>query len=192
MSFNYGLRTTPVVARSPDRATRPDRRSPGARATRWMSWRPTVSGSGTVRRPCHLIGLRTTDYGLRTMDLSYLIEELSNPNAYPFPVSNVEVRQTHISVVFLAGPYAYKIKKPVQFGFLDFGTLEKRHHFCEEEVRLNRRLAADVYLGVVPVTTSESGLQMEGEREPVEWAVKMQRLPDETTLEKRLRKGEAD
>src|SRR5713226_1506542 len=117
------------------------------------------------------------------MDLSRLIEGLSEPAAYPLPIANVEVRQTHISVIFLAGPYAYKIKKPVQFGFLDFGTLEKRHHFCEEEVRLNRRLAPEIYLGVVPVTTSGTGLQMEGHGEPVEWAVKMQRLPEEATLE---------
>src|SRR5437016_4347584 len=124
------------------------------------------------------------------MDLARLIEELSEPAAYPFQVSNIDVRHTHISVVFLAGPYAYKIKKPVQFGFLDFGTLEKRHHFCQEEVRLNRRLAAEVYLGVVPVTHVATGLAMEGHGQPVEWAVKMQRLPEEATLEKRLAKGE--
>jgi aminoglycoside phosphotransferase family enzyme/predicted kinase len=142
------------------------------------------------------------------VDLARLIEQLSEPGAYPFPVENVEVRHTHISVVFLAGPYAYKIKKPVEFGFLDFGTLPKRRYFCEEEVRLNRRLAPDVYLGVVPVTHRGSGLQMEGpekgdrpleERgtvpffgasDAVEWAVKMQRLPEEATFEKRLLRGE--
>ncbi|HLJ95752.1 MAG TPA: AAA family ATPase [Gemmataceae bacterium] len=124
------------------------------------------------------------------MDLASLIEQLSDPGAYPSAVSTVEVRHTHISVVFLAGPYAYKIKKPVQLGFLDFGTLERRHHFCEEEVRLNRRLASEVYLGVVPVTMSGKRLQMDGHGEPVEWAVKMQRLPEEATLEKRLGKGE--
>ena len=65
---------------------------------------------------------------------------------------SVEVHQTHISVVFVAGEHAYKIKKPVALGFVDYSTAERRHHFCEEEVRLNRRLAPDVYLGVVPVT----------------------------------------
>jgi len=124
------------------------------------------------------------------MDLARLIEGLSEPAAYPFQISNIEIRHTHISVVFLAGPYAYKIKKPVQFGFLDFGTLENRHHFCQEEVRLNRRLAPEVYLGVVPVTHGATGLVMEGPGQPVEWAVKMQRLPEEATLEKRLAKGE--
>ena len=68
------------------------------------------------------------------------------------PVETVEVHQTHISVVFLAGSFAYKIKKPVDLGFIDYSTLERRRHFCEEEVRLNRRLAAEVYLGVVPMT----------------------------------------
>src|SRR6516165_3334914 len=107
------------------------------------------------------------------MELPRLIEALSLPTAYPYPVGAVEVRQTHISAVFLAGPYAYKVKKPVNPGFLDFTTLEKRLHFCAEEVRLNRRLAPTVYLGVVPVVQTGMGLQLEGVGEVVEWAVKM-------------------
>ena len=91
------------------------------------------------------------------MDLAQLIEALSDPAAYPDPVGEVEVRQTHISAVFLAGPHVYKVKKPVELGFLDFSTLAKRRHFCEEEVRLNRRLAPEVYLGVVPVTRDDQG-----------------------------------
>jgi uncharacterized protein len=126
------------------------------------------------------------------MDLSRLIEALSDPAAYPQPVRAVEVRHTHISAVFLAGPLVYKIKKPVSLGFLDFGTLEKRRHFCDEEVRLNRRLAEDVYLGVVPITAAGHTLQIEGAGEVVEWAVKMRRLPEEATLQKRLRRGEVD
>jgi aminoglycoside phosphotransferase family enzyme/predicted kinase len=94
----------------------------------------------------------------------------------------VVVHQTHISVVFLVGPFAYKIKKSVDLGFLDFRTLENRHHFCEQEVRLNRRLAPTVYLGVVPVTSAGAMVRMEGDGEIVEWAVKMARLPDEATL----------
>ena len=123
------------------------------------------------------------------MDLTRLIEVLSDPSAYPYPVEAVEVRQTHISAVFLAGPYAYKIKKPVNPGFLDFSTMEKRLHFCEEEVCLNRRLAPHVYLGVVPVVQTEKGVQFEGKGKVVEWAVKMQRLPDVATLQERLRRG---
>jgi len=124
------------------------------------------------------------------MDLFPLIDALSRPSAYPFPVNDVQVVQTHISVVFLAGGFVYKVKKPVNPGFLDFTTLEKRHHFCEEEVRLNRRLAPDVYLGVVPVVRADGGLCFEGPGEPVEWAVKMRRLPGEATLHERLEREE--
>src|SRR3954465_14445290 len=120
------------------------------------------------------------------MNLPALIELLSRPTSYPAPPGSLQVLQTHISVVFLTDQHAYKIKKPVNLGFLDFSTLEKRRHFCDEEVRLNRRLAPDVYLGVVPVTAA--GVEASGE--PVEWAVKMRRLPDEATLQQRLLRGE--
>ena len=91
------------------------------------------------------------------MELGELIEALSRPQAYPFPAQQIDVRHTHISVVFLAGPYAYKVKKPVNLGFLDFSTLEKRRHFCERELKLNRRLAPEIYLDVVPIYKSSSG-----------------------------------
>jgi aminoglycoside phosphotransferase family enzyme/predicted kinase len=126
------------------------------------------------------------------MHLVELIEKLSDTAAYPHAPDGVEVLQTHISVVFLAGSFAYKIKKPVDLGFLDFSTLEKRRHFCDEEVRLNRRLAPAVYLGVVPVTGDAKGLRIEGTGEAVEWAVKMERLPESATLLKRLERGELD
>src|SRR5437899_11610419 len=116
------------------------------------------------------------------MELVQLIDALTNPACYPFSPKQVEVRQTHISIVFLAGPFAYKIKKPVDLGFLDFSTLAKREHFCAAEVRLNRRLAPAVYQGVVPVTADDATLKMEGQGEPVEWAVKMERLPENATL----------
>ncbi len=124
------------------------------------------------------------------MELAHLIEALSNAAAFSHPVEEVEVRHTHISVVFLAGPFAYKVKKSVNLGFLDFSSLEKRRHFCEEEVRLNRRLAPRVYLGVVPLTRVAAGVKVEGCGEVVEWAVKMERLPENATLEKRLQGGE--
>lgn len=124
------------------------------------------------------------------MELTRLIESLADPAAYPDPVREVEVRHTHISVVFLAGVHAYKIKKPVELGFLDFRTLEKRRHFCEEEVRLNRRLAPSVYQGVVPVTRDGACIHVGGAGEVVEWAVKMERLPEEATLQKHLLRGE--
>lgn len=118
-----------------------------------------------------------------------MIDALSRPDAYPHPVDAVTVCQTHISAVFLAGAFAYKIKKPVHFDFADFSTLEKRRFYCDEEVRLNRRLAPAVYLGVLPVTLDGEALKVGGAGEPVEWAVQMQRLPAAVTLHERLRRG---
>lgn len=123
------------------------------------------------------------------MEIAELIAALSKPSAYPQPVGTIEVRQTHISVVFLTAEHAYKIKKPVALGFLDFSTLEKRRFYCHEEVRLNRRLAPAVYVGVVPITRAGDEIRLEGAGEIVEWAVKMQRLPDDATLLRRLEDG---
>lgn len=124
------------------------------------------------------------------MELNELIEGLGSPAAYPFPVDGIEVRQTHISVVFLAGPVVYKVKKPVHLGFLDFSTLDQRRHFCEEEVRLNRRLAPEVYLGVVPIARTPAGVRFEHGGEVIEWAVKMERLPEDSSLLARLERGD--
>jgi len=123
------------------------------------------------------------------MDLPALLAALSEPAPYPRP-GPVEVRQTHISVVFLVGDTAYKIRKPVNLGFVDFSTLEKRKHDCDEEVRLNRRLAPSVYRGVVPITVDNGQLRMAGSGVPVEWAVEMVRLPEEATLKQRLARDE--
>jgi aminoglycoside phosphotransferase family enzyme/predicted kinase len=124
------------------------------------------------------------------MKMPELIDALSRPSAYPHPAADVQVRHTHISVVFLAGPHAYKVKKPVRLDFLDFSTLDLRHHFCQEEVRLNRRLAPQVYQAVVPVTHDADGIRVGGAGPVVEWAVRMERLPEEATLQKRLRHGD--
>jgi len=127
-----------------------------------------------------------------TATLPWLIDRLSDPNAYAHPTEGIEVRQTHISVVALAGPYVYKVRKPVELGFLDFSTLEKRRSDCFEEVRLNRRTAPDVYLGVVPIVRSGTGIRVDGEGAPIEWAVKMHRLPDDASLLARLERGKLD
>jgi aminoglycoside phosphotransferase family enzyme/predicted kinase len=124
------------------------------------------------------------------MDLTRVIDALGRPETYPFEVESIEVRQTHISVVALAGPYVYKVKKPVELGFLDFSTLELRRHFCHEEVRLNRRMAPDVYHGVVPLVEREGQLVLEADGDPLDYAVKMRRLPDDATLLERLQSGE--
>lgn len=89
---------------------------------------------------------------------------------------------THISSVLLADGFAYKIKKPVDFGFLDFSTLDKRRHCCHEEIRLNRRLAPDIYLDVVPITGTVDGPAIDGEGQAIEYAVRMKQFPAEALL----------
>ena len=106
-----------------------------------------------------------------------LIRGLSDPGAYPHTPSGVELVQTPISLVFLAGDLVYKVKKPVSRGFLDFSDLSKREFFCTEEVRLNRRLCPDIYRGVVPVTKRERDLEIDGKGDVVDYAVVMSRLP---------------
>jgi aminoglycoside phosphotransferase family enzyme/predicted kinase len=126
------------------------------------------------------------------MTFENLIAGLSRPEAYPFAVETVRVCQTHISVVFLAGDRAFKIKKPVTFGFLDYSTLERRRHFCDEEVRLNRRWAPDVYVGVVPIVERDGRPHVGGEGAIVEYAVEMRRLPDNAQLRELVRAGTLD
>lgn len=116
--------------------------------------------------------------------LMHLLEE---PTTYPHPAEAVRTVQTHISCVFLTGEYAYKVKKPVDFGFLDYRTLSRRHHWCEQELRLNRRLCPDIYLDVLPIAFEHGRLQMGGSGTPVEWAVRMKQLRAEDMLPQRLR-----
>lgn len=118
-----------------------------------------------------------------------LIQRLLSPLAYPHPAAGVRLIETHISWVLLTGEYAYKIKKPVNFGFLDFSTLEQRLHYCHEEVRLNRRLAADWYLEVVPITGSYKQPCIGGNGAAIEYAVKMRQFPTVMTLKDRVKAG---
>lgn len=106
-----------------------------------------------------------------------LVQALRDPTAYPHPTGQVEVIETHISSVLLAGEFAYKVKKPVNLGFVDFSSLKRRRHFCEEEIRLNRRGAPSLYLEVVPITGSVSNPRMgQGAGAAIEYAVKMRRF----------------
>ncbi|GJL70343.1 MAG: hypothetical protein NPIRA06_29780 [Nitrospirales bacterium] len=118
-----------------------------------------------------------------------LVKSLKKPECYSHPVSHVTLVETHISWVFLTGQYVYKIKKPVLFSFVDFSTLEKRRWFCEEEVRLNRRLAPQLYLGVVPITGSPADPRIDGDGSPFEWAVKMKQFPPDQEFHKLLETG---
>ena len=118
-----------------------------------------------------------------------IFSSLSRKCAFCTQVESVVVRQTHISAVFLGDDTVYKVKKPVKLPFLDFSNVELRHHFCEEEARINRPWAPDVYLGVVPVTREATGFRFEGNGPVVDWAVKMRRLPESATLRSRLNDG---
>jgi len=116
--------------------------------------------------------------------VAFLRQPASYPHYNPGHAFTVDVIQTHMSWVFLSEHFVYKLKKSVRFEFLDFSTLERRHHDCLEEVRLNQRLAPGIYLGVVPLTIDAAGrLQLEGEGGAVDWLVKMQRLPREYMLD---------
>jgi aminoglycoside phosphotransferase family enzyme len=116
-------------------------------------------------------------------DLPVKVDFLRQPDSYPHPVTHVEVMETHMSWVFLTDAIAYKLKKPVTYDYLDFSTVALRKHWCDEEFRLNRRLAHDVYLGVTPLTeTAAGGLRIGGSGPVVDWLVKMRRLPDHRML----------
>ena len=109
-----------------------------------------------------------------------------------FDINACNVIETHISWVLLIGQYAYKIKKPVNFGFLDFSTLGKRRFCCDEELRLNKRLAAELYLEVVPITGTPDHPQIGGTGDPIEYAVKMIRFPVGQLLSDCARRGQLD
>jgi len=114
-----------------------------------------------------------------------VVEALMKPEAYDEEPGQIELAQTHISFVFLTRNFVYKVKKAVDFGFLDFTTLEKRRFFCEKELELNRRLCGDMYLEVVPINRSNV-IKIKGEGETVEYAVKMKRMPQERMMNKLL------
>lgn len=113
--------------------------------------------------------------------LPLFVRRLLEPAAYPHPAAEVRLVQTHISYVFLAGDYVYKFKKPVDFGFLDFTSLEKRKYFCEQELVLNQRLCPTLYLGLVTVNES-GGLTLNGPGPAVEYGVKMKRMPEDRMM----------
>jgi len=121
--------------------------------------------------------------------MAKLINALLNPSVYNHTVDKIELLQTHISWIILTGDFAYKIKKPVDFGFLDFSSLGKRKHYCEEELRLNRRFAPQLYLDVVTITDSEELPVINGTGKVLEYAVKMQQFPAENLLSNMINTG---
>jgi len=123
-----------------------------------------------------------------TLNIPFLQKALLNPEIYPDHPRTIKFIETHISLLFLTGNHVYKLKKPVDFGFLDFTSLEKRKYFCEQEVKLNRRLSPDIYLGVVRITKEGNKIFLDGRGELVEYAVKMKQIPEEFLMDKLLEK----
>lgn len=122
--------------------------------------------------------------------LAAKVRWLRQPATYPHTPQRIEAIETHMSWVFLADDYVYKLKKPVRRDFLDFSTLEARRRNCEEELRLNRRLAPEVYLNVVPLTIDAAGtVRLGGQGEVLDWLVRMRRLPAECMLDYAIRHG---
>ncbi|MDY0220331.1 MAG: AAA family ATPase [Desulfobacterium sp.] len=124
---------------------------------------------------------------MNTNDQLEIFKAMGNSGFYPHETGQIEVRETHISKVFLTGDFVYKVKKSLNLGFLDFSTLEKRRFFCDQEVNLNRRLSQDIYLGVVPIILDHHGGyhlgQTDNKGEIKEYAVKMRQLADSCSLQ---------
>ena len=122
-----------------------------------------------------------------------IIDSLCRASFYPHPVEKIRLIETHISWVFLTGPYAYKVKKPVDFGFLDFSTLTRRKHFCLEELRLNRRTAAGLYLGVLPLTEDpRGGLHLGCRGRVLDYALRMRQFDPHALFQRLLAQGLVD
>lgn len=138
-----------------------------------------------TRQPAGVAIART----MPTASLPPLPAALLRPQAYPHAVDDVVLRETHISWVFLTGRFAYKVKKPVQTPFLDFSTLELRRTYCEEEVRLNQRMAPDLYLDVAPITGTVEAPHVGGDGKPMEFAVRMRQFAEEGLLARMLSAG---
>ena len=124
------------------------------------------------------------------MPNSSLIKNLLSNRAFNHPALQLGLIETHVSWVILTGKYAYKIKKPVDFGFLDFSTLKKRKHFCEEELRLGQLFAPEIYLAIVPITGTIEHPQINGDTGPIlEYAVKMCEFSQDNLLSALLKRG---
>jgi aminoglycoside phosphotransferase family enzyme len=123
------------------------------------------------------------------VDIQRLQKALLNPNAYPERPERVGFTETHISLLFFTGTYAYKVKKPVDFGFLDFTTLKKRRHYCQLELSLNRRLSRDIYLDVVEIKKRDGVVVLDHRGRTIEYAVKMRQISEDLLMDRLLGRG---
>lgn len=131
--------------------------------------------------------MATADEYLPAVSVAQKLQALQGVACYPVPASSVELIETHFAWVFMVGEHAYKLKKPIAYPLLDLRTVADRHRNCLEEVRLNRRLAPDVYLGAVPLVVTRQGeLRVGGEGAEIDWLVWMKRLPAAAMLDRAL------
>jgi aminoglycoside phosphotransferase family enzyme len=119
-----------------------------------------------------------------------LIAALRDPAVYPEPTREVALIQTHISWVFITDRFAYKLKKPVDLGFLNFATLRRRHYYLQEELRLNRRLCPEIYLEVLPITAARGRVRLGGRGRPVDYILRMRRLPQDRMMDEVADRGQ--
>jgi len=119
-----------------------------------------------------------------------IVKALLQSQAYPHKSQEIELVQTQMSYIFLTGEYVYKIKKPVNLGYLDYTTLKKRHFFCHQELNLNKRLCPSAYLAVVPIVEEKTELRIEGRGKAIEYAVKMKQLPRDRMMDVLLPRGQ--
>ncbi|HYR00776.1 MAG TPA: hypothetical protein VET86_12080, partial [Casimicrobiaceae bacterium] len=131
----------------------------------------------------------TSDPQRAADDHRRLVAALRNPAVFGAGTAKVDLIETHISDVLLTGRYAYKLKKPVNLGFADFSTLDRRRHFCELELALNRRLAPELYLDVVAITGTPERPVLGGDGAPLEYAVKMREFPQDALASRALARG---
>lgn len=155
--------------------------------------RPVDRQDSELRGAAGLVSLRAPDRTTAavdegtTIDTSKKVAALCSVASYPVPAASVEVIETHFAWVFLVGEHAYKMKKPAAYPLLDLRSLEDRHRNCQDEVRLNLRLAPDVYLGAVPLVIDEQGmLKVNGQGAIVDWLVWMKRLPSDCMLDRAI------
>src|SRR5262245_47511585 len=149
----------------------------------WFSPAFGVSGAGSSWRFSPLSS---------SISFDVIVDALRDPSTYPWHPQTVDIIETHISWVFLAGDRVLKLKRPVDYGFVDYSTLELRRTACNDEVRLNRRLSHGIYLGVARITTDDGRVSVDGNGETVEYGTLMRRLPVDGMLDRMLERGQVD
>jgi len=171
------------------RAPKAAQRSRGNRSPHQVRSALSLAGGGFAARSPYHPQVHTLESSPALLGQERLLPFLRDPASYPHQPRHVRIVQTHASFVCIAPPFVFKVKKAVDYGFLNFSTLERRRHFCEREVELNRRLSSGVYLGVIPISRVNGSFTFGAAGDIVEYAVKMRRLSAGGFLNERIRRG---